>query len=168
MLLVALFAAQAGAGAQSSMLAGSRVRVAAPSFGPAIQGSLMSVTSDSIAVAVIVSGARLDTTGAVIRRAIPRSAVTRLDVRSARTSAIGARRGAKAVFLVGATLTAVAVGHEIVNAKNNDDFFCPSREDKILCAGAFGGILTGIGAGFGAIVGAVMKGDQWTRVERPR
>lgn len=133
---------------------GARVRVKATgSKAQWVQGELVNLTSDSVSIRV-AQGA--DT----VR--LSRSAVAQVQI----SEGIHARTGHGALLGLGigagaALLLGVAAAAESCTG------FCEisiGPEDVL----AVTALLGGVGAGIGALIGAVSHGERWQRVDRPR
>ncbi len=126
-------------GASSVITVGNRIRLLAPTVASErIQGTVVGMDSTALTIAR-ESGARL---------AVPRDAVTRLEVFD------GRRRQTLAGVLLGAALGAVVVGsNPCVNEGCAHGF-----SGEFAAIGAVGGSL------WGGIVGALVKRDHWSAV----
>lgn len=145
--LVLMLAATMPAGlrAQSDRLylpVGTRIRVQTAPESPAFTGTVWRLTSDTLAVAVSSGNALLQ---------LPTAHVTSIEVSEGRDRLEWGLRGAGIGTLAGGLLGAATVGHG-------------SQDDLGALAGFFaGGIL---GAAGGALFGAIVAPERWSRVHR--
>ena len=133
---------------------GARVRIKATgSRAQWVRGELVSLTSDSVSIRVAEG---VDTVQ------LPRSTVAQVQV----SQGIHARTGPGALLglEIGAG-TGLLLG--IAAAADSCTEFCENKvgpEEVLAITAVFGGV----GAGIGALIGAISHGERWQRVDRPR
>ena len=119
---------------------GTRVRASAPAISAApLVGTVTKLSSDAIELAVAGRDAPI---------LLPRTSLSRLEVRTGHSRGKGAKRG----LMIGALAGAVVGG---VGCRDSGDW------DSWMCAAILGGMGGALGAGVGGVVGA---GDHWTPV----
>ena len=143
--LVLAVAAPAGLHAQSDRLylpVGTRIRVQAAPDAPPFTGTVWRITSDTLAVAVSSGNALLQ---------LPTARVTSIEVSEGRDRLGWGVRGAGIGALSGGLLGAVTLGRD-------------SQGSLAAIAGFFAGAV--VGAGGGALVGAIAAPERWDRIHR--
>lgn len=143
---------------------GARVRVSALTIPRELTGRLRTPIVDTMSLDVAVRGRRRDSIGPVERFAIPIASIRRLEVSHGRSFSAGAKRGARLGGLVGGAAWAGLVLHQVATAKDDEDWFFPSRESKIGAAAVLGLVFPIVGTGGGAIVGGLVGRERWQRV----
>ena len=148
-LAVMLVPFSAAASQIAELRPGAYVRIRAPGvLGGEAEGAILSRDHDTVVVAR--SGAR--------PVAVPLSAITRASVFRGRTRGAGARKGAKWGGGVG-------LGLGLFNVVFSD---CSGEHCQTSDNVAGVAVFTAIGAGMGALVGTVVRADQWERLQLPR
>ena len=128
---------------------GAYVRIRAPGVrGGEAEGAILSRDHDTVVVA----------RPGAMPVAVPLPAITRASVFRGRTRRAGARKGAKWGAGVGLGLGLFNIVFSDCSGEH-----CQTS-DKVAGVAAF----TAIGAGVGALVGTVVRADQWERLQLPR
>src|SRR5437867_6746539 len=157
LILIVVFALPAVGNAQlSEVAAGSRLRVTAPAVSKQrLVGTLVKPIGDSVMLDLRTRAGQKDSS--VARYSIPIQLVERLEISGGKSYGAGAKRGAQIGALVAGLVAVVLIAPEIGNPTGD-------RKGIALIAG---GLIAGLGAVGGVIVGGNLGVETWRDVQLP-